>query len=134
MHWLDVNQINKILAFMYGHYHASLCSKIKKNCFCSSATCGIIISPTRELAIQTHSVLQDLVSYHQNITSALVIGGENRWKQSDELSRGLYVLLRTLACITSYISKRKTNRLWNMLENCVTSRCPYCGINPWTFI
>ncbi|KOB73011.1 Pitchoune [Operophtera brumata] len=50
-------------------------------------TCGIIISPTRELAIQTFSVLQDLVSYHSNITSALVIGGENRWKQSDELSK-----------------------------------------------
>lgn len=48
----------------------------------------IIISPTRELAIQTYSVLQDLVTNHETITSALVIGGESRKKQSAELSTG----------------------------------------------
>ncbi|XP_026731880.1 probable ATP-dependent RNA helicase pitchoune [Trichoplusia ni] len=58
-------------------------------------TCCIIISPTRELAIQTHSVLQELVAYHENITSSLVIGGENRKRQSAELSTGVHIVIAT---------------------------------------
>lgn len=46
------------------------------------------MSPTRELAIQTYSVLQNLLAYHNGITSALVIGGENRKSQSAELVKG----------------------------------------------
>ncbi|PZC75253.1 hypothetical protein B5X24_HaOG206515 [Helicoverpa armigera] len=58
-------------------------------------TCCIIISPTRELAIQTYTVLQELVAHHGNITYALVIGGENRKKQSLELSTGVHIVVAT---------------------------------------
>lgn len=43
-------------------------------------TFSIIIAPTRELAIQTYSVLQELINHHNKITSTLVIGGESRKK------------------------------------------------------
>ncbi|KAJ0177837.1 hypothetical protein K1T71_006710 [Dendrolimus kikuchii] len=58
-------------------------------------TCAIIISPTRELAIQTYTVLQDLIVQHSNITSALVIGGESRKKQSAELVTGVHIVVST---------------------------------------
>lgn len=55
----------------------------------------IIVSPTRELAIQTYTVLQDLIAHHNNITSALVIGGENRKKQSAQLATGVHIVIST---------------------------------------
>ncbi|XP_026330509.1 ATP-dependent RNA helicase DDX18-like [Hyposmocoma kahamanoa] len=58
-------------------------------------TCCIIISPTRELATQSHLVLQDLISHHVGITSALIIGGENRRKQSIQLSTGVHIVVAT---------------------------------------
>ncbi|XP_013192412.1 probable ATP-dependent RNA helicase pitchoune [Amyelois transitella] len=58
-------------------------------------TCCIIVSPTRELAMQTYSVLQELISEQDTITSALVIGGESRKKQSAELSQGVHIVVAT---------------------------------------
>ncbi|KAJ2938993.1 hypothetical protein O0L34_g18971 [Tuta absoluta] len=58
-------------------------------------TCCIILSPTRELATQSFSVLQDLISHHEGIRAALVIGGESRKRQSDELSRGIHIVVAT---------------------------------------
>ncbi|KAG7309671.1 hypothetical protein JYU34_004160 [Plutella xylostella] len=58
-------------------------------------TLCIIISPTRELAMQTFAVLQDLAAYHENITSALVIGGDSRQKQANILSRGAHIVVAT---------------------------------------
>ncbi|XP_072950060.1 probable ATP-dependent RNA helicase pitchoune isoform X2 [Epargyreus clarus] len=58
-------------------------------------TSSIIISPTRELAMQTYSVLQDLIVHHESITSALVIGGENRKAQSSELAKGVHIVVAT---------------------------------------
>ncbi|XP_022826018.1 probable ATP-dependent RNA helicase pitchoune [Spodoptera litura] len=58
-------------------------------------TCCIVISPTRELAIQTYTVLQEILSHHETITSALVIGGESRKKQSAELATGVHIVVAT---------------------------------------
>ncbi|KPJ19453.1 putative ATP-dependent RNA helicase pitchoune [Papilio machaon] len=55
----------------------------------------IIISPTRELAIQTYQVLQDIISHHEGITSALVIGGESRKMQSNRLAAGVHIVVAT---------------------------------------
>ncbi|XP_053605427.1 probable ATP-dependent RNA helicase pitchoune isoform X1 [Plodia interpunctella] len=55
----------------------------------------IIISPTRELAMQTYSVMKELLSGHEDITSSLVIGGESRKKQCSELSRGVNIVVAT---------------------------------------
>ncbi|CAB3235768.1 unnamed protein product [Arctia plantaginis] len=60
-----------------------------------AGTFSIIVSPTRELAIQTYTVLQDLIAHYDNITSALIIGGESRKKQSAELSSGVHIVVAT---------------------------------------
>ncbi|CAH0399193.1 unnamed protein product [Chilo suppressalis] len=59
------------------------------------ATIGIIISPTRELATQTYTVLQEFIFQHENIKTALVIGGESKKKQSMELLQGVNVVVAT---------------------------------------
>ncbi|XP_039750802.1 probable ATP-dependent RNA helicase pitchoune [Pararge aegeria] len=64
-------------------------SESKQGTFC------IIISPTRELATQTYTVLQDIISHYETITSTLVIGGESRKVQSAELATGVNVVVAT---------------------------------------
>ncbi|XP_045767201.1 probable ATP-dependent RNA helicase pitchoune [Maniola jurtina] len=61
----------------------------KQGTFC------IIISPTRELATQTYTVLQEIISYCESITSSLVIGGESRKAQSAELAKGVHIVVAT---------------------------------------
>ncbi|XP_073952321.1 probable ATP-dependent RNA helicase pitchoune [Choristoneura fumiferana] len=58
-------------------------------------TLCLVISPTRELALQTYTVLQQLLAFHSTVTSTLVIGGESRRKQSAELSTGVHVVVAT---------------------------------------
>ncbi|KAL4707278.1 hypothetical protein ACJJTC_019816 [Scirpophaga incertulas] len=58
-------------------------------------TFSIIVSPTRELAIQTYTVLGEIISHHDRITSTIVIGGENRKKQSEKLSQGINIIVAT---------------------------------------
>ncbi|GBP81277.1 Probable ATP-dependent RNA helicase pitchoune [Eumeta japonica] len=58
-------------------------------------TCTIIISPTRELAMQTYNVLQQLVVLNKNITCALLIGGESKKKQAMDLAKGAKIIVAT---------------------------------------
>lgn len=54
----------------------------------------IVLSPTRELAQQTHSVFQTL-GKPLNITSACIIGGESIEKQKELLGNGAHILVAT---------------------------------------
>lgn len=47
----------------------------------------IILSPTRELAMQTFGVLMELMKYHHH-TYGLVMGGANRSTEAQKLSKG----------------------------------------------
>ncbi|KAI8888538.1 ATP-dependent RNA helicase HAS1 [Backusella circina FSU 941] len=55
----------------------------------------VVISPTRELAIQIYGVAEELCKYHKEITHGLVIGGANRGAEIDKLSRGVNLLVAT---------------------------------------
>ncbi|CAH0723689.1 unnamed protein product, partial [Brenthis ino] len=61
----------------------------KQGTFC------IIVSPTRELALQTFTVLQNIISFYESVTAALIIGGENRKAQSVELAKGVHIVVAT---------------------------------------
>jgi len=50
-------------------------------------TGAIIISPTRELALQTFGVCHDLLKTH-NLTHGVVIGGANRHAETEKLKKG----------------------------------------------
>eukprot|EP00794_Sanderia_malayensis_P000232 gene232-847_t len=54
----------------------------------------VIISPTRELSLQTFGVLRDLLKYHQH-TFGIVMGGANRKAERERLQRGVNILVAT---------------------------------------
>lgn len=48
----------------------------------------LIISPTRELSMQTFGVLKELMTHHHH-TYGMVMGGANRTVEADKLSKGI---------------------------------------------
>lgn len=54
----------------------------------------VILSPTRELAMQTYGVMQDLLKYHLH-TYALIMGGSNRAAESKKLTKGVNIIVAT---------------------------------------
>ncbi|CAK9296329.1 unnamed protein product [Gordionus sp. m RMFG-2023] len=54
----------------------------------------IIISPTRELSMQTFGVLRELLKYHSH-TYGLVMGGANRQEEKKKLAKGINFLVAT---------------------------------------
>ncbi|KAL5010186.1 hypothetical protein ScPMuIL_012491 [Solemya velum] len=54
----------------------------------------IIISPTRELSMQTFGVLKELLKYHVH-TYGLIMGGTNRMEETKKLSKGINILVAT---------------------------------------
>ncbi|CAB4032174.1 ATP-dependent RNA helicase HAS1-like, partial [Paramuricea clavata] len=54
----------------------------------------IIISPTRELSLQTFGVVTDLIKYH-NQTYGIIMGGANRKNEAEKLHKGVNLLVAT---------------------------------------
>ncbi|XP_046740323.1 probable ATP-dependent RNA helicase pitchoune [Diprion similis] len=54
----------------------------------------IIISPTRELSMQTFGVLKELMKYHHH-TYGLLMGGANRKTEAQKLSKGINIVVAT---------------------------------------
>lgn len=59
-----------------------------------SGTGCIIISPTRELSMQTFGVLKELMKYHYH-TYGLLMGGANRQTEAQKLSKGINIIVAT---------------------------------------
>lgn len=55
---------------------------------------AIIITPTRELAIQIYGVVRDIWKYHMH-THGLIMGGANRRSEAEKLTKGVAVLVAT---------------------------------------
>ncbi|XP_036396343.1 ATP-dependent RNA helicase DDX18 [Megalops cyprinoides] len=54
----------------------------------------IILSPTRELAMQTYGVLKELMTHHVH-TYGLIMGGSNRSAEAQKLANGVNILVAT---------------------------------------
>jgi ATP-dependent RNA helicase DDX18/HAS1 len=54
----------------------------------------VIVSPTRELALQIFGVAKDLMAHHSQ-TFGIVIGGANRRAEADKLAKGVNLLVAT---------------------------------------
>ncbi|KAJ6257930.1 ATP-dependent RNA helicase has1 [Drechslerella dactyloides] len=54
----------------------------------------IVVSPTRELALQIFQVARELMKFHSQ-TCGIVIGGANRRAEADKLSKGINLLIAT---------------------------------------
>lgn len=68
-----------IFALRYPCIQFSLCQILGTGC--------IIISPTRELSMQTFGVLKELMKYHHH-TYGLIMGGASRATEQQKLSKG----------------------------------------------
>jgi ATP-dependent RNA helicase DDX18/HAS1 len=66
----------------------------------------IVITPTRELALQIFGVVRDLMRYHSQ-TFGIVIGGANRRAEEEKLVKGVNLLVAT------------PGRLWDHLRVCL---------------
>ena len=53
----------------------------------------VIISPTRELSMQTFGVLRELLKYHTSYTYGLIMGGANRSTEAQKLEKGKLFML-----------------------------------------
>ena len=73
-----------------------------------SGTCCVVISPTRELSMQTYGVLRELAkSAEGNITHGLVIGGTNRKSEADRLAKGVGVIVATPGRLLDHLQNTK---------------------------
>uniref|UniRef100_A0A7S1EU95 ATP-dependent RNA helicase n=1 Tax=Timspurckia oligopyrenoides TaxID=708627 RepID=A0A7S1EU95_9RHOD len=59
-----------------------------------NGTAAIIITPTRELALQIHGVVRELCKYHSH-TFALLMGGSNRRMEAERLAKGCALVVAT---------------------------------------
>jgi len=66
----------------------------------------LILSPTRELAIQTSKVIQKLTQYKKDVRIATVYGGENIQKQLASLRRRPQIIIATPGRLLDHISRR----------------------------
>lgn len=60
-----------------------------------NGTGAIIISPTRELSMQTFGVLKELMDKHHHQTYGLLMGGANRQIECQKLEKGLNIIVAT---------------------------------------
>ncbi|KAM9248712.1 ATP-dependent RNA helicase DDX18 isoform 1-T1 [Dugong dugon] len=59
-----------------------------------NGTGALILSPTRELAMQTFGVLKELMTHHVH-TYGLIMGGSNRSAEAQKLANGINIIVAT---------------------------------------
>lgn len=66
----------------------------------------IVITPTRELALQIFGVARDLMEFHSQ-TFGIVIGGANRRQEADKLVKGVNLLIATPGRLLDHLQNTK---------------------------
>ncbi|KAG1784265.1 P-loop containing nucleoside triphosphate hydrolase protein [Suillus placidus] len=66
----------------------------------------IIVSPTRELALQIFGVAKDLMAHHSQ-TFGIVIGGANRRAEAEKLERGVNLIVATPGRLLDHLENTK---------------------------
>lgn len=66
----------------------------------------VVISPTRELALQIYNVLRDLMKSHTQ-THGLVMGGANRRTEAEKLVKGVNILVATPGRLLDHLQNTK---------------------------
>jgi len=71
-----------------------------------NGTGAIIISPTRELSMQTFGVLRELLKHHYH-TYGLIMGGANRNSEAQKLQKGINILVATPGRLLDHLQNTK---------------------------
>lgn len=75
---------------------------------CMIGTGIIIVSPTRELALQIFGVAKDLMAHHSQ-TFGIVIGGANRRAEAEKLEKGVNLIVATPGRLLDHLEARLQN-------------------------
>ena len=75
----------------------------------------LVISPTRELALQIYGVVRDLMKYHSQ-THGIVMGGANRRAEAERLARGVCLLVGTPGRLLDHLQNTRGFQYNNMLQ------------------
>eukprot|EP00929_Paragymnodinium_shiwhaense_P008368 TRINITY_DN11231_c0_g1_i1.p1 TRINITY_DN11231_c0_g1~~TRINITY_DN11231_c0_g1_i1.p1 ORF type:complete len:695 (-),score=249.63 TRINITY_DN11231_c0_g1_i1:224-2308(-) len=67
---------------------------------------ALVISPTRELAMQIYDVLRN-ISKHMSQSCAVVVGGMNRKPEADKLAKGVNILVATPGRLLDHMQNTK---------------------------
>lgn len=73
----------------------------------ANGTGVIVISPTRELALQIFGVARDLMQGFHSQTFGIVMGGANRKAEADKLSKGVNLLICTPGRLLDHLRNTK---------------------------
>lgn len=71
-----------------------------------NGTGAIVISPTRELALQIFGVAKELMA-HQSQTMGIVMGGANRKAEADKLQKGVNLIIATPGRLLDHLQNTK---------------------------
>lgn len=74
-------------------------------CLTQTGTGIIIVSPTRELALQIFGVAKELMSHHSQ-TFGIVMGGANRSAEVDKLQKGVNLIVATPGRLLDHLEVR----------------------------
>jgi len=66
----------------------------------------LVISPTRELALQIYGVARDLLKYHSH-TFGIIMGGANRRTEVEKLGKGVNLLIATPGRLLDHLQNTK---------------------------
>lgn len=80
---------------------------VKMNWKARNGTGVIIISPTRELSIQTYGVVSELLKAHPSLTHGLIMGGSNRNTEAEKLGKGISILVATPGRLLDHLVNTK---------------------------
>uniref|UniRef100_A0A182NTC7 ATP-dependent RNA helicase n=1 Tax=Anopheles dirus TaxID=7168 RepID=A0A182NTC7_9DIPT len=81
----------------------------------------IIISPTRELAMQIFGVLKELMTYHCQ-TYGLLMGGASRHTENEKLGKGINIIVATPGRLLDHL-KSTPNFLFKNLQCLIIDEC-----------
>lgn len=68
----------------------------------------MILSPTRELAMQTYGVMKELMTHHVH-TFGLIMGGSNRSAEAQRLANGVNILVATPGRLLDHLQVSRLN-------------------------
>ena len=71
-----------------------------------NGTGAIVISPTRELALQIFGVAKEIMA-HQSQTMGIVMGGANRKAEADKLQKGVNLIIATPGRLLDHLQNTK---------------------------
>ncbi|KAK2962083.1 putative ATP-dependent RNA helicase HAS1 [Blattamonas nauphoetae] len=74
-------------------------------------TACIVISPTRELALQLYSTARDLLSKHPQITHGIIMGGADRTMEAKKLQSGVMLLIATPGRLLDHLNNTQGFRV-----------------------